>query len=735
MKKLALIYTLLTLLGMTAAWAQNPYNRVDPTTGRDEYGNMVDPSTLPDNLEDSTEVISLPPKLYMWRLSETLGNQIMMPADTATLNFQNSDLTSGLTGEYNYLGALGSPRLSRIYFNRPQVENERFFIQPFSAFFFGPEGAKFTNSNVPYTNLTYYSAGGRENGDDHFKAYFSLNANKRLAFGFNIDYLYSRGQYQKQANSGFMAGLFGSYTGEKYQAHLVYNAFNMKMNENGGIQDDRHITDAENPEFANLRLTANTIPVRFDGTTASNRNKNFYVYLTHRYRLGIYRDKVEVTGRKGPQTPPAAHQGPAALQDPAAHQRPAAGNPSVVGNPSAADSLSHAVSVPMDTTVTEEFVPVTSFIHTLKVERSRHRFVTSGETAELFPPTYTLSETASNDSTTAFSVKNTFGLALLEGFNKWAKAGLTAYVTHKFSKFQLMNTDMSLSERPAIKMDEQELWVGGELAKRQGKTLHYNVTGEVGLLDAAIGQFKVDADMDLNFRLWRDTVRFVARGHVSNTLPNFYLRHYRSNRLNWDNDLSKEFRTRIEGQLSIDRWHTQLRAGVENIKNYTYLDGSALPMQEGENIQVLSARLKQDFHLGIFHLENEVTWQKTSHDAVLPLPELTTYHNFYIQTTLAKKVLKLQLGAELIYFSKYNAPYYSPVIQQYHLQPESDQVTLGGYPFVNAYVNLHLKRTRIFVLMSHINQGMGNANSFTVPHYPVNPTQWLNIGISWNFYD
>ena len=44
--------------------------------------------------------------------------------------------------------------------------------------------------------------------------------------------------------------------------------------------------------------------------------------------------------------------------------------------------------------------------------------------------------------------------------------------------------------------------------------------------------------------------------------------------------MDKEFRTRIEGELSIARWKTRLRAGVENIKNYTYFNQQATPEQK-----------------------------------------------------------------------------------------------------------------------------------------------------------
>ena len=693
MRRIVLTYIFLSIIGILGVEAQNPFNRMDPVTGRDQFGNQVDPNTLPDNLEDSTdtEIQSLPPKLYMWRLSETLGNRTIIPADTANLNFQNTNLVEGMYGHYNYLGNLGSPRMSRIFFERRDNE-PTIFMEPFSSFFVRPDEVKFTNSNVPFTNLTYYKAGNKVNGEERFKSYFSVNVNKRLAFGFNIDYLYGRGYYQNQSTSNFNAGIFASYIGNKYQMQAVYNNFTMKMNENGGIQDDRYITRPEDMAEGKKEYESTTIPVKLEQT--SNKNKDFYVYLTHRYRLGFTRETTTVEDAKSPKR--------------------------AVANDS--------VPLAKDTIITEEFVPVTSFIHTMKVERARHKFSSAKETEGQYPNAY-FNEVASRDSTTAFSVKNVFGIALLEGFNKYAKAGLTAYISHKFSRYELMDT---LSR---TNFDEQEIFVGGELAKRLGKTLHYNVNGEVGIMDKALGQFRVNADLDLNFRLWKDTVNFYARGYVSNTLPSFYMRHYHSNHYYWDNEnMDKEFRTRVEGELNISRWKTNLRAGVENIKNYTYFNQNAMPAQESGNIQVLSATLKQDFRLGILHLDNEVTWQKSSNETVLPLPQLSLYHNLYLLAKIAKKVLTVQLGADVRYFTKYNAPAYTPAIQQFHLQAADDQVEIGGYPIVNVYANLHLKRTRIFAMMYHVNAGMGKGNYFLVPHYPINP-RLFKIGISWNFYD
>ena len=418
--------------------------------------------------------------------------------------------------------------------------------------------------------------------------------------------------------------------------------------------------------------------------TATSRNTDSYVFLTQRYKLGFHRDLPQ---QENDTLPPQ-----------------------------------------------QEFVPVTSFIHTMQVEWTKRKFTSNDQLKDYYQNTYIKpgQPYVVDDSTSYIGIKNTFGISLLEGFNKYAKAGVTAFISHKLSKYELMNADSVSKDH----YTENEFFVGGELAKRQGKVLHYHAIGEVGLLGKAIGQFNVKGDIDLNFRLGKDTVSLIARASVSNTLPSFYMRHYHSKHFYWDNDnMDKEFRTRIEGELNIDRWKTHLKAGVENIKNYTYFNQQAVPEQFGGNIQVVSATLAQDFRLGILHLDNEVTWQKSSNSTVLPLPTLSLYHNLYLDFKLAKKVLSVQLGADVRYFTKYYAPAYMPATGQFHLQSSKDQVEIGAYPIVNVYANLHLKRTRFFVMMYHVNDGLINRpNSFYAPHYPINP-RLLKFGVSWNFYD
>ncbi len=713
MKRRLLTYMWLFVACCATLQAQNPFGNT-----RDANGNQIDPNMQPDDFRnDSTEVQSAAPKLFQWRISETLGNQIMTEVDTVALNFQNVNMEEGMTGHYSILGNMGSPRLSHIFADRQYDIAPTIFLQPLTGFFKRSDEMVFTNSNIPYTNLSYWPNGDKITGEDRFKAYFSMNMNRRLAFGFKFDYQYGRGYYANQATSNFNAGLFVSYLGKHYQLHAMYNNYYFKQNENGGITDDEYITNPEGKAEGSKTYESNNIPVRLEGS--SNRNHNMSVYLSHRYRLGFTRETIELVDKQEDEATMRRRNRIAQTRERA--------------DIAAQDSLQNdsLAITPKDTIIKEEFVPVTSFIHTLKVERSRHSFFSS-DLDSLPPALLNTKETA--DSTVRFSIKNVFGISLLEGFNKYAKAGLTAYISHEFNKYTLMNMDTSLENPHNVRYTEQELFVGGELAKREGNLLHYNINGEFGLAGVAQGQFKLDATADLNVKLFKDTVSLKVHGYVKNVLPSFYMRHYHSNHYVWDyEDMDKELRMRLEGELNFPLTGTNLKAGLETIKNYTYFDSEAMSRQASGSIKVANATLTQKFKLGILHLDNEVTWQKTNSD-LLPLPTWTLYHNLYILTKIAKKVLNVQLGADVRYFSEYYAPTYAPGLQQFHLQSEEGRMKIGNYPVVNVYANLQLKRTRFFVMFYHVNEGMGSRKYFYAPHYPINP-RLLKFGVSWNFYD
>ena len=116
-------------------------------------------------------------------------------------------------------------------------------------------------------------------------------------------------------------------------------------------------------------------------------------------------------------------------------------------------------------------------------------------------------------------MKNTLALGLLEGFNKWAKAGLKVFATHELRNFEM---DELVDEQPVLhKVTEHNVSIGGQLIKSQGHTLHYNATAELWAVGEDAGQLKADFNTDLNFPLFGDTITLAAHAHFYRLNPTY----------------------------------------------------------------------------------------------------------------------------------------------------------------------------------------------------------------------
>ena len=393
-----------------------------------------------------------------------------------------------------------------------------------------------------------------------------------------------------------------------------------------------------------------------------------------------------------------------------------------------------------------EYVPVTSFIHTVKFDNYRRIYEAYQTPADYYLKEYydagRLTGDSIYDQTKHWHMKNTFAIAMLEGFNKWAKAGLKA-----FASYDLRHYELPTMEGGFEKYNEHALSVGGQLSKQEGKTLHYNAVAEIGLTGVDAGTLAIDGNVDVNIPFLGDTLQVRGDAFFHRETPSFYYRNYHARHLWWENDLDKTIHTRIMGTLSFPKTRTKLRVAVDEIKNYTYFSQSyditeeglrtgviVTPMQESGGINLLTAQLEQNFRLGILNWENQFTYQHSSKESVLPVPAFNAYTNLYIKFKVVK-VLNVDLGADMRYFTSYEAPDYSPYMGQYTVQGNGENnVKIGNYPIVNVYANVHIKHTRFFVMMSHINAGQGDKNYFFAPHYPMNE-RVFRIGVSWNFFN
>lgn len=772
------------------------YNQIDENgeiTQVDEYGNSTSTNrNFNKHNTDTTKNKEIPKGLFVWNIDRKFGDVIPAEPDTMMHLFQNTIFNTGKYGQYNTTGNNYTPRLNRIVIDRP-LTSQFIFTQPYDHVMKEPDELLFTNTLSPITNITYDNCGDKTNGEDHIDAMFATNVNKRFGFGFDLNYSYARGYYQNQSTSHFGATLFASYNGDRYKMHAMLSTYHQKMAENGGITDDNYIT---HPESFSDQFSSDEIPTVLSENW--NRNDNFHFFLSHRYNVGFYRmvkmteeeikakkfaeqskkdnarDEDEDEGRgtrddrrtrdegRDESNQPMGRPDDAKIMgdEPVVGQTPLAADTTRISveNQAKMDSLlaAKALEDSIAATMKREYVPVTSFIHTLDFNRHKRIYQAYQSPTDYYANTYYDANADDEyigdsifDQTRYTSVKNTVAIAMMEGFNKWVKAGLKIFASHELRKYEMPDTitgENGVADAIMGNWSEHSVSIGGQLNKTQGNTLHYNLMAETWLAGEDAGQLKVDFSTDLNFRLFGDTMTLAAKAYFYRLNPTFYQRRYHSKHLWWDNDLSKETRTRIEGLLSYRKTKTRLRVAVEEIKNYTYFGMSydattsgrtamtANVNQSSESINLITAQLMQDFRLGPLNWENVITFQNSSKEDILPVPKINIFSNLYLKFKVVNE-LSIELGASAYYFSKYYAPDYCPQIGQFAVQQNSEsRVEVGGYPFVDVYANMHLKHTRFFIMMSHVNGGSGSMEYFLAPHYPTNG-RTLRLGLSWNFFN
>lgn len=277
------------------------------------------------------------------------------------------------------------------------------------------------------------------------------------------------------------------------------------------------------------------------------------------------------------------------------------------------------------------------------------------------------------------------------------------------------------------KATEQLLWIGAQLTKQQGRILNYDVTGEIGLVGPAAGEIRVKGGITTRIPLFGDTVPLRAFGHFTNLSAPWLMQHYRSNHFVWENDFGKTRSIRLGGEIAIPWTRTRLNVAVENVQNQLYFNSNGLPSQYGGSAQIFSATLSQNFKFGVFHWDNLVTYQTSSRQDVIPMPQLALNTNMYVIFRIA--TLHVQLGLDCDYFTRYKGVDFQPATMSFYNQ---NTVDIGNYPFINAYLNFKLSKTRFYLMMSHVNQGLTGTNYFSMPHYPMNPRRF-QLGLSIDF--
>lgn len=624
----------------------------------------------------SVAAIDTTKNINYWRITERTGEIIAAQPDTALTDYFNRTNVEGLGLSVANMGNLGLATESRIFTERAD-RSEFMFLDSYYAYKQTPGKFNFINTKIPYSNISYQTAGSRVNKEERLLALLALNIGKKLNVGFDVDYLYARGYYQYQSAKHLEWVFFANYINDRHKLHLFVNPFDYTNAENGGVTNDNYIS---HPDYIdNREFNSDEIPTNIKDTW--NKQKGNHIYLNYHYNLGFEKQTNKLT-----------EDGDTIMQ----------------------------------------FVPVSSIIYTLDYKNTDRRFYAKEGSGldEYYSNVDWLENNALvNDQTSYWNLRNTVGLSMREGFTSWAKFDLTAFLTQDFRNFTLMEKNGIDSEE-----NQNATYVGGELAKRTGKILRYDAQGSFGVLGYNLGDINLSGHVETRIPVLKDTASINLNASLKNLSPTYYENHYHSKYFWWDYDFSKVKKVFLGGNITIPHTRTKINIGVENITDYIYFDENGYPKQHSGDIQVFAAGLEQNFKLRALHWDNQLTYQTSSEEIILPLPDLSLYSSLYIQFAIAK-VLTVQLGANVHYWTEYFSPTYEPATQQFRLQKEAEKVKAGNYPLVNGFINCHLKQTRFF--LEYYNLGstfISPPNYFAMPHYPSNPSG-LRMGLSIDFHN
>lgn len=610
----------------------------------------------------STVPQQLPIDVRSWQIDEHLGIADTCDVDTVITSFQDNTPPYKYSIANSWTGNLGSPLQSKIFFDRTQ-KTRFLFSNPYDVYAVNVEDVKFFNTKTPYANLTYRTSLPSFQDEDYFRALYTMNFNKYLNFGGLFNFILGRGRYKYQVSRALNGGFWGSYSGKRYEFNMAVMFNDFRNQENGGIKDVNALNRSSQYKYLATNFS--------DAVKAISTYKSAIFYFNHKYSLGFEKERKLKT----------------------------------------------------DSTV-YDFVPVTSFIHTVKYENAKKRYTEAAKN-DFYANTYH-SPQSTLDSIRYQNLRNTFALTLEEKFNTLLKFGLAAFVEHEL----IRNTDYSTNIK-FLDEYEQNIYLGGQLSKNGGEFIKYNFKGQLTFAGRRIGDFSLQGNINTKFKVLTDTIGIKASGEVNSVSPEFFVNNYFSNHFEWANDFAKTSDVRIHSQLTSKKTGIALGFNLANIRNCIYFDHNALPAQFSDNLQVMAFDLQANLRLWKIHLDNKASYQITSNGEILPLPDLALYSNLYFKTKLFD-VLTTQIGVSCRFHTEYYGNAYMPATGQFYLQ---NNTLLGNYPDLNVYANFHLKRIRFYFQYAHLNMYLFGGKGYQLmPGYTINPATF-QMGLSWAFYN
>lgn len=620
------------------------------------------------------------PKVLSWNLA---GDGVFIDSvkiDTLHKFFHNFHPVYLHTITNTYTGNYGGAYLNND-FSKRKFGTGFYFARTHDSYILTPERLDFYNTTTPYTMLDYsQSENQSRQNETRFNVLHSQNVSRNLNFTFRFDQAKSDGQYNYQNNTNNSITLYSSYNNERMNVYGGFISNRIRNQENGGMIDDTQLLDIENQEFISMWLS-----------DARSELRSTYIFANGEYKLGTTNIIDEI----------------------------------------------------------EYFRPIVSVVYQFKMSNYIRQFWEGerSDNSEYFSEFY-LNPEFTHDSTRFRSINNQFQLLFHETAQKKFSFGQRAFIGADISKrmfaapgyespvfpFHPGSFEKHLYKGPDPRWNKRtfaNVYIGGGIFRHLGDFWKWDIEGKQYITGYLAGQTEFTGKISKPVIFLSDSLASIKiGGELINRVPDYFQTEYFSNRIKWENNFVNEQIMNAEFTFYSPLRKMETGARYSLINNFIYHNLDGIPEQTRGEQLILSAFVNKDFVSGNFGLKTQLLWQKASAKQYIRLPELSIRLVPYYDMIISK-VLYTQIGIDVRFNTEYYADAYDPSTGFFYLQNEK---LLGSYPYMDAFANLKLKRTRVFFQFMNFGTQFIDRPYFTTLNHPMN-RMTFRLGVAWSFYN
>ena len=621
---------------------------------------------------------------FKWHVSRDFNRVEIGPLDTTLTDYRiDYPFYREDVGDIAQ-GALGQTSLPLNYFRRPQFFDFS-FASPYYAYTYNMENVPFYNTKKPMIRMNYAESGQKRFREENFGIMHAQNISPTT--GFNIDYKArgTRGQYVWSRTKNHNLAVAVSHTGRRYSVHAGYYNNHIEQQENGGVVGEWAIADTtfEMPSG---------VPMRLADAEAKNLYRNNAFFVTQSYGIPLQRLTESDFS---------------------------------MANLSAV-YIGHSFEYSSWSKVyTDRNEPYTNE----RDHRDENGDFVSAEGH--YYGNWFINPAETRDSIYERNISNRFFVQA----QPWDRNGIVGTLDagigidmHTYSQFELKD----YLTGKYTKVNKTSYFFYGSVSGKIKKYVDWD--GNLRFYPSGYrgGDLSIGAHLALKGYLRGHPLILEGRFSMDRRSPTYWQENLFSNHYIWNTPLSKENETRFEVKFSVPDFAFEAGAWQGVVSDKIYYASDSNVAQHSGNVSLTSVYARKDFRLGGLHLDNRVLLQWSTNQEVAPVPLLSAFLSYYYEFWVVRNVLRLQIGLDGRYNTRYYAPGYNPALSAFYNQRE---VEVGNYPYVDAFVMGKWKRMRIFLKYQHVNKGLfGNGEYFSAARYPLNPGMF-KIGISWGFYD